>query len=78
VLEPGQSAFYLHVDDGIFLGDHRETVPTAAAQLMQRCADDLEELGMVVPTRLSGRSVEKVVAVRRTIQRPAFGLAPGA
>ena len=51
-LHPRQAAFYLHVDDGIFLSDgQRDTsrsVPLVD-ELMTSCAESLEGLGFRVP-----------------------------
>ena len=61
ILSPLQSAFYLHVDDGIFACAGGGDSDDRADFVMNKCADDLEDLGFVVPSR--SRASEKKVVV---------------
>lgn len=58
-LRDGQRAFYLHVDDGIVLGERGCSVPRRVDELM--AADGLESVGFVVPDRRSDADVDKIV-----------------
>ena len=56
-----QTALYIHVDDGICIGERNQTNPVISDQLMQHCADALEDIGFVVPDRQHDSEVGKVV-----------------
>ena len=59
IIEPGQVACYMHVDDGVIVGDPKDERSTDA--LMHVCADALEDVGFQVDDRQGNDKLEKVV-----------------
>ena len=74
IIEPGQQACYVHVDDGVIIGDPEDCRGTDA--MMHVCADALEESGFQVDDRQGDGKLEKIVGY--AIQRhPAQLRLPG-
>jgi len=75
-LEAGDTANYLHVDDGLFFTASDDPDGGDAVDvLMQRCAEALEEIGFVVPERrLSSDKRKKLVGYEFQESPPAITL----
>ena len=58
IIEPGQQACYVHVDDGVLIGDPKDCRGTDA--MMHVCADALEESGFQVDDRQGNDKLEKI------------------
>ena len=66
-LSAEQLAVYVHVDDGIFLGDGNSSIRGNADHWMEKMADALEEVGFIVKDRQPDSVLDKVVGY--TLQR---------
>ena len=60
LLKKGDVAVYLHVDDGLYFSDCFFD-PPRCDELMERCAEDLEKVGFVVPDRGHSEKTEKTL-----------------
>ena len=61
IISPTQTAFYLHVDDGLFISDDKNTPERNANALMEKSADALTQLGFKVTDRNYSPNVERIV-----------------
>ena len=73
ILNRHQSAFYLHVDDGVACSvpPAKAQDPSPADSLMHQLADSLETLGFIVKDRKSHRDLTKIVGYK-PVPHPAM------
>ena len=70
VIQAGQTAFYLRVDDGVMLTEGSSTTAPAADRLMITAADGLGEIGFKVPDRNIDAQLGQVLGYD-LVKRPA-------
>ena len=69
-LSKEQLALYMHVDDGIFIGDGKSRNPSSADSWMEVMANALEDVGFLVKDRQRNSELDRVVGYA-LIREPA-------